>query len=113
MGETIFSRTASGKDAYEAYDSACAYAAADGEAYSNNGEGFKLVELPQDVKLSTWLCALEEGNLPPTLQMHLEEFTRQFEVYSSKHEPVLCFEIIDKNRKGELKKYIFTGWVPD
>lgn len=114
MGATIFSRMAYGKDAYEAYESACE-SAADGDGGGDSGDlnGFKLVEVPQGVKLRTWLNALEAGDLPQALQMHAEAFNRQSEIYDNKDEPVLCFEVIAKTEKGERKIYVFAGWVRD
>ncbi len=114
MGATIFSNWAYGKDAYEAFDYICARAFdGDDEGDLSGVEGFVLVEVPKDIKLSVWLEALESGNLPPALQMHAEEFKRQSEVYNDKDEPVLCFELIEKNPKPGLKKYFFTGCIPD
>jgi hypothetical protein len=110
MGARIFSRMAFGEDAYDAYDDA---AASDSEGCPRVHNGFSLVEVPKDVKLSTWLDALKAGNLPQELQMHAAEFNRQFVTYDDKRRPILCFEIIDQTRKDGLKQYFFTGWVPD
>lgn len=119
MGATNFFRAAYGNDPQEAYDKA--YDQAESEkghqdGYSgdlNSKDGFVVVKTPEDVKLTVWLKALSEGNLPQSLQIHAEEFTRQHEIYDEKSEPALCFEKFDQDSKAITKQYIFVGTAPE
>jgi hypothetical protein len=119
MGATTFFRTAYGNDPQEAYDKA--YHQAESEkghqdGYSgdlNSKNGFVVVNVPKDVKLTVWLKALSEDNLPQSLQIHAEEFARQHGIYDEKSEPALCFEKFAHDSKAITKQYVFVGTAPE
>ncbi|HEY4208037.1 MAG TPA: hypothetical protein VGM31_14535 [Puia sp.] len=75
----------------------------------NSKHDFTIVTAPQGVDLSTWLSALHQDNLPESLNMHIGEFERQYEAYTDKDEPVLCFEVPGKTKESPVKEYIFIG----